>query len=499
MTTTNEQSTTQTSLPPSATFSSSEIPKSIIKSFQSELTFQKLSELQSKLHKNEKKGRISLSNFLPIMINTFGHNKSHSYLQLYKQIYLRFQTIKCSIINNKSKYYLTSLQYSDLSTYELISALTMFLKTDFKTKLKLLFDLTDPDEDGYLTENEIKKLIIMINIIFADQLSPIKTFSTIINQSLVNIHNEQILNDLFYKYGNLQEIFDREKAISFNDFYKAIIKIPSYKFKILPCYYTMKDCLKEVKNVKEIYVRNDNRNEFISITNEIMSTVRHENINDSSTKKRSSSMKCLLHNTQRTLNQKNKRNTLYSARTRNNSILFGTFRKTINSSNDCNQNKTFTNFNNRSNRIYQVNMNTLQKLEIHPMIVKFVNKKNQSKIMSVPKVNNSNKDIPNKIIGNTLIRRRKRRGSTFIKMKNNHSCNNSYMTYDEIMSEINMNIKRRKDEMIKNFKMNSIEDGCKEIASSMRNTLSDKSEYNWKKLMYKQYEIQTYGYKPYKK
>ena len=73
----------------------------------------------------------------------------------------------------------------------------------------------------------------MINIIFADQLSPIKTFSTIINQSLVNIHNEQILNDLFYKYGNLQEIFDKEKAISFNDFYKAIIKIPSYKFKIL--------------------------------------------------------------------------------------------------------------------------------------------------------------------------------------------------------------------------------------------------------------------------
>ena len=143
-------------------------------------------------------------------------------------------------------------------------------------------------------------------------------------------------------------------------------------------------------------------------------------------------------------------------------------------------------------------MNTLQKLEIHPMVVKFVNKKNQSKVMSVPKVNN-NKDMPNKIIGNTLIRRRKRRGSTFIRMKNNYSCSNSYMTYDEIMSEINMNIKRRKDEMIKNFKMNSIEDDCKEIASSMRNTLSDKSEYNWKKLMYKQYEIQTYGYKPYKK
>ena len=100
MTTTNEQSTTQTSLPPSATFSSSEIPKSIIKSFQSELTIQKLSELQSKLHENETKGRISLSNFLPIMISTFGHNKSRSYLQLYKQIYLRFQTIKCSIIKN---------------------------------------------------------------------------------------------------------------------------------------------------------------------------------------------------------------------------------------------------------------------------------------------------------------------------------------------------------------------------------------------------------------
>ena len=170
MTTTNEQSTTQTSLPPSA-FSSSEIPKSIIKSFQSELTIQKLSELQSKLHKHETKGHISLSNFLPIMISTFGHNKSRSYLLLYKQIYLRFQTVKCSIINNKSKYYLTSLQYSELSTYELLSALTMFVKTDYKTKLKILFDLTDSDEDGYLTENEIKKLIIVINIIAANMLT----------------------------------------------------------------------------------------------------------------------------------------------------------------------------------------------------------------------------------------------------------------------------------------------------------------------------------------
>ena len=122
MNTTNEFSTAPFSPPPSTPKSSSpkEIPKFVFSSFQRELTIQKLLELQTKLKQNEKHGKISLSKFIPIMIEVFGHEKSKHYIRLYNQIFTRFQTKKCAIIHKQSKFYLTSLYNSNLSTYELI-------------------------------------------------------------------------------------------------------------------------------------------------------------------------------------------------------------------------------------------------------------------------------------------------------------------------------------------------------------------------------------------
>lgn len=493
MNTTNEFSTAPFSPPPSTPKSSSkEIPKFVFSSFQRELTIQKLLELQTKLKQNEKHGKISLSKFIPIMIEVFGHEKSKYYIRLYNQIFTRFQTKKCAIIHKQSKFYLTSLNSSNLSTYELISALTMFLKIDYKSRLKILFELTDLDEDGYINENEIKRLISVINIIFADQQSPIKSSSSIINQSLINIHNEQILHSLFYRYGKIQEILDNEKVISFNDFYNGIIKIPHYKYKVLPCYSTLTDCLNTPKREDEISVRRENKIDFIRISNQLMTTVNEclspvkSKLNINSLLSHAKSYSHLTTNNMSTISSNGNSKSQGGRRKRRSSIGMTSVKDTVDSVCDVDT----------SEKVYKVEMNDIRNLEVQPVIVKFTNTRNLSKVMSSPKFSdlisqklNRRKSILSN--GITLTKgggKKKRLGSIF--KSRSGSCG-TYMTYDEVMKEINLLSEAGKKENIRSFQLNLIENQCNRIAYTMRNKLSDRSE-NPGYLTHNRFKVQPY-------
>ena len=87
----------------------------------------------------------------------------------------------------------------EIDVFEIAIALSIYIKCDFKEKIRLLFDITDVDEDGYINENEIKNMIFTVNFIFADEESLIASNSSIVNQSLASIKSQQIYN-MIMKY-----------------------------------------------------------------------------------------------------------------------------------------------------------------------------------------------------------------------------------------------------------------------------------------------------------
>ena len=89
--------------------------------------------------------------------------------ELYELYFLRFREIKCIIKNNKTVFYLTDFKPENyISSYNVICSLTIFFKSCFENKIKLLFNLTDIDEDGFLNENEIKNMITTCNFLFCE-------------------------------------------------------------------------------------------------------------------------------------------------------------------------------------------------------------------------------------------------------------------------------------------------------------------------------------------
>ncbi len=85
-----------------------------------------------------------------------------------------------------------------IDVYELIIALCIYIQLEFKERLLLLFDVTDVDNDGYINEKEIKKLIFTVNLNFSEEDRPINTHSSILNQSLASVKAKNIYNSVLY-------------------------------------------------------------------------------------------------------------------------------------------------------------------------------------------------------------------------------------------------------------------------------------------------------------
>jgi Ca2+-binding EF-hand superfamily protein len=160
--------------------------------------------------------KLNKSNFIAIMKNIYMNsslNKNElDFDPVFDLIFRRFKLVKYDIksesikienINNinqknieKDVYYVNDILQEDkeIDVYEIAIALSIYIKCDFKEKIKLLFDITDVDEDGYINENEIRYMITTVNFIFSDEESLIGSNSTIVNQSLSNIKSQQIFN-----------------------------------------------------------------------------------------------------------------------------------------------------------------------------------------------------------------------------------------------------------------------------------------------------------------
>ena len=267
------------------------VPDIFLEEFHNNITIERIRNLYNKLQQYENKGYVTHDKYLESMKEIFdvplkekiiklyneskiikgsltlGKNIEETIREIYEIYFMRFREVKCLIKNDKTVFYLTDFKpVNYINTYNIICSLTVFVKSPFDNKIKLLFDLTDIDEDGFLNETEIRYMITTCNFLFCDETNIINTNSAILSQSLMNLKVNEILKQILYEPGNLFIILEQEKYINFDVLYNSIIKVKGYKYNIIPSFVNLKQCLNNRKNEKVIKVDDKHKNDFINIS-----------------------------------------------------------------------------------------------------------------------------------------------------------------------------------------------------------------------------------------
>ena len=254
--------------------------------FQNVLSRELVLELYSLFKLFEKKGLINYKIYIESMIEIFkkyNKNKSetkykNNFKEIFDLIFNRFQKIKCIMKNHKKVFYLTNMvPQNQIETYTIVCFLTIFIKCRIIDKIKLLFELTDIDDDGFLNKAEIKQMISTINFMFSEENTLIDINSSILAQSLMNLNVKQKISKLMNIPGDLNKQLEKEKYIDFDTFYNSLIKIKNYKYEIIPCFINMKQCLYKKRTEKILEVKNKNKKEFVRASSAISSEFRPGN------------------------------------------------------------------------------------------------------------------------------------------------------------------------------------------------------------------------------
>jgi len=250
----------------------------IFKCFREMITIEKIRNFHSECinyqkenHIKENTIKISKHTFMEVFQKIFSLEKK--YIEVYELFYKRFKNNKCIFKTEKNKENFTLcdiISTGDIDIYNIEIALIVFYKCDFFKKIKIIFEITDFDNDGLINEVEIKKMIFTINNLFPIDVNQYKGDSHLINQSLSNIYANKIYRSIMYNPGKLGEIIDKEKYINFEIFYKELVKIHNYKYNFLPLYVNIMDCLLEEKKEIEYNINNTILNDFISVSNELI-------------------------------------------------------------------------------------------------------------------------------------------------------------------------------------------------------------------------------------
>ena len=235
--------------------------------FQNVLCKDLVLELYSIFKIFEKNGLINYNIYLESMTQIFkkyNKEKNHNFKDIFNLIFNRYQKIKCIMKNDKKIFYLTNmLPQNFIETYTIVCFLTVFIKCRIIDKMKLLFELTDVDEDGFLNKEEIKQMISTINLMFSEETSLINTNSSILAQSLMNLKVKEKIYKILYDPGNLNIELQKEKYICFDSFYNSLKKIKNYKYEIFPSFINMKQCLYNKRNEKVFEIKHTFKKQFV--------------------------------------------------------------------------------------------------------------------------------------------------------------------------------------------------------------------------------------------
>ena len=258
------------------------IDDSTYEQFIEKLTIPKFKEFSSLCNEKEIANfrhdlKLKKNQFIQIIKNVFpGHPE---FYPLYEQIFNRFRLLKCKIIYNQKNdsYFINNIFSNDeIDIFEINCALACFIKCFFFEKLKILFDLVDIDEDGFINESEVKKLVYTLNYIFCREDNSLIIDSTIALLSLASIKAKKAFELIMRHPGNLSYILEEEKYISFGHFMSAVEKIYNYKYSLMPLFISLKYSLNLNRNEKEFELRKNNLNDYSKISNEIVSMFKNE-------------------------------------------------------------------------------------------------------------------------------------------------------------------------------------------------------------------------------
>ena len=276
----NESSTMETL--PENVYLKCEIDDSIYEQFIEQLTISKFKEFSSQckekeIDNNKHDMKLKKYQFIQIMKNVFPGRTE--FYPLYEQIFNRFKLLKCKIIynNNNDNYFINNIFSNDeIDIFEINCALACFIKCFFFEKLKILFDLTDIDEDGFINGGEVKKLVYTLNYIFCREDNSLLVDSTIALLSLASIKAKKAFELIMRHPGNLSYILQEEKYINFGHFLTAIKRIYNYKYSLMPLFISLKYSLNLNRNEKEFELKKNNLNDYSKISNEIVSMYKKE-------------------------------------------------------------------------------------------------------------------------------------------------------------------------------------------------------------------------------
>ena len=389
--------------------------------------------------------------FFQIMRNVFPGKVE--FYPLYEKIFNRFKLLKCKIVYNPQydNYFITNIfSNEEIDIYEISCALACFIKCFFRQKMRILFNLSDTDEDGFINETEVKKMIYTINYIFNREQNAIGTDSTIMYLSLASIKAKKSFDLIMGHPGNLSFVIQKEKYISFDNFISAVEKVYNYKYNLLPLFISLKTSVNIVRNEKELEINKNNFNDYSKILKEVFSGYKKQgdigNTNFDfkgsleAEKRKKRNYNSIMNNNMNNINLNNNQiktgnlimNSNYSSlgtlsNANNNSSIFGNSSQKIDSGNNLNNNSNINMINSANkksrnqNLRYNIYYNKICGLEVFPAKFKEVEK-------------DYNKDV-------SSINNRIRRAKTKISKNYNPQ---GYVNMAEILDEINFLINKQK-------------------------------------------------------
>ena len=259
-----------------------ELDESLYEHFLERLTISKFNQFSRYCKEKEIENlkhdmKLRKSQFMQIMKTVFPG--SPEFYPLYEKIFHRFRLLKCKITYNSlyDNYFINSIYSNEeIDIYEISCALACFLKCFFEQKLKILFELSDSDEDGFINEAEVKKMIYTINYIFNREDNSIGTDSAITNLSLASLKAKKSFNLIMGYPGNLSLVIQQEKYISFKKFITAVENVYNYKYSLMPLFISLKYSLNINRNEKELEINKNNFNDYSKILKEIFTGFRKQ-------------------------------------------------------------------------------------------------------------------------------------------------------------------------------------------------------------------------------
>ncbi|EWS76463.1 hypothetical protein TTHERM_000069209 (macronuclear) [Tetrahymena thermophila SB210] len=228
---------------------------------------------------NSDSGKISRQVFKKVFINIIDDQVRELFLDA---LFERFKLEKLSEKFEDSEFSKIVTQQNidaeKVDIQDLVISLTILARMSEEQKLKLIFTLTDVDEDECLSTEDIRKMIQRIERNFTVEQSHIYSESSCLAQefalnksqrryqwTIYNLGQKDLTKDnTKQEAGSISGSYelDENKLITWEEFIECLNKKQNLKRKFLPNNYLLYHCLKNTNKEKEYKINSDNANDF---------------------------------------------------------------------------------------------------------------------------------------------------------------------------------------------------------------------------------------------